>query len=933
MSIFKHFTKGILLQDNQRPLINLFIVVSFIAALFFLLFILIMKEKINLDSGSIITDMSVSAAGQANLWINNQHQIPISVNIMPNQRSQYYFHGINEEIDYLRFDLVPGVENARIKIFKITIKSPVGHDFIIFPADLGKWKIFNGKITNLNNEYIELFSGKNISLVSNLPYKVHLIFSPPIHKIFKLMSKLKYIYLLLYVSLFISVLYCFKNQFNSFLWVLMLIPFVFIVLSQLIAASNIGQIHVDKAIGLAAYSGKSLIPNSLFLYSMTFFVIIIAFLFASINKKKFKVIKKDQVSITFSFSDFLPYILIFIYLFPDLSNDYPRHSITWNGMLVPNWDSDNSVTWAYMIKKGLIPFKDFWYPYGFSYIFDFPFPLGKFLFASVSFIFFSFFIFYLKAITRISSFSIIFITLLLLIGNIPANNQLIYPQPERHLLPFVLIFSYIYSRDKNNLKPLIIFWLLSCLAFMIEPSQVIYAALGIGIIFCIDLINIQKINFKKVFRKFLREFFVFICFIAAIISILKFKGLFQNISDFYLEMDTVANYLAVPTNLTFNLKSLITLDFFLVFTPFFLLGIGLYKAINNPNFNNNLPLVLLACAAIGVMQIQKHSIRPIDWALFYSASLGIFIFLLLLYNEYRLKISTYMKCNISLLFFLYFYMNDSLLNFADHILKFDEKIQYTIQSFRELNQKSYRALNKFPPNLGAYHDEKILIETLRNKYKNPTFYTLPDNPILYLIADNKPPYHINGFNLSPIFEQYKIINNLKKNQVQFIIIEPNKNYIDGFSYTVRLPLVYKYVAENYIFDFETSRFMVFRLKKSSEGSNLNEWVKALSKSMDFGFLLSHAKNPDQDDINCISNCEDYLKVSLPKNHKERVNLTFLSLDGEFNISFITQPEKNVYWLKLNNLWFYRNNSKYLIISDDKLCKNEFLKFKSNSSLY
>jgi hypothetical protein len=893
-------------------------------SLIFVFFIVFIKQNVINDRASILVEMSTSAIVQSNLWVNDQSKRPITNNLSSIKKNTYIFHGIDQDINYLRFDPIPGVGNTSIKIFKISIRSPVGHDFIILPADISKWQILDGKITNLNNEYIELLSSKNIILVSNLPYKVHLNFPSLIHKFNKYVNELRYIYLLFYISFFVSVLYCFKNQPKSFLWVLGLIPLVFIASSHFIAGSSLGQIQVDKAVGIVAYSGKSLIPNSLFLYSTILFVIIIAFLFACLDKKRIKAIKAEQTSIALTFLDFFPYILIFIYLFPDLSNDYPRHVITWNGMLVPNFDSDNAMTWAYMIKKGLVPFKDFWYPYGFSYIFDFPFPLGKFLFASVSFIYFSLFIFYLKATTKISSFSTIFITLVLLIGNIPNNNELIYPQPERHLLAFVLIFSYIYLRNKNSLKPLIFFWLLLCLTFLIEPSQVIYAALGLGLIFGVDLLNTHKVNLKIVFIKFIREFFVGLLFVVAIVSILKLKGFFPNVSDFYLEMDTVASYMAFPTNLTFNLKSLITLNFFLVFTPFLLLGIGIYKAIKNPNWSNNLALVLLSCGAIGVMQIQKHSIRPIDWALFYSASLGIFIFLLLLLNEYKLKINAYIKYNIFLLFFLYLYTNGSLMNFTARIFQFDDKIKYTMNSFKLLNEKSYGALNIFPPNLNAYKDEKILIETLHNKYKNPTFYSLPDNPILYLIADNNPPYQINGFSLSPIFEQKKIINDLKKNQVQFIIIEPNKNYIDGFSYTVRLPLIYKYVTQNYTFDFETSRFMVFRLKKSSEDINFNGWSKALSDSIDFGHLLSSSNYKEKTNVTCIQNCKDFLKITLDDHNLDRISFDLRLNSQNFKISFNCVYGQKDYLINLDNLWFYSKNAELAFEKNERIKKIEVL---------
>jgi hypothetical protein len=286
-----------------------------------------------------------------------------------------------------------------------------------------------------------------------------------------------------------------------------------------------------------------------------------------------------------------------------------------------------------------------------------------------------------------------------------------------------------------------------------------------------------------------------------------------------------------------------------------------------------------------------------------------------------------------LLFFSYSYITGSLFYFSDRFYKFEEKLGYSIKSTQDSYRHNYQNFNKFAPNLAAYKDEKKLIEILSSKYKNPVFYSLPDNPILYLIANNNPPYQINGFNLSPIFEQQKIVNYLKKDQIEFIIIEPNKNYIDGFSYAVRLPLVYRYVAQNYIFDFETSRFMVFRLKKSSEIVDINNWKRALTNNVDLGFLIPYSKKPIAQYLDCFSECVEYLRISLPKLHENRLNLNFDSKYGNFKVLFDAKEGQNIFWLRLDRLWFYREDFKYHITSDQEISELKFFKIKSNVSLY
>lgn len=89
-----------------------------------------------------------------------------------------------------------------------------------------------------------------------------------------------------------------------------------------------------------------------------------------------------------------------------------------------------------------------------------------------------------------------------------------------------------------------------------------------------------------------------------------------------------------------------------------------------------------------------------------------------------------------------------------------------------------------------------------NLSQNDEFYTMTNDSSWYYFIDKPPPTRFpQALYAIPFFYQKEVIQDLKKSNVKFIIYRSDKwsNRINGFNNEARLPIIYKYLAEDYVF--------------------------------------------------------------------------------------------------------------------------------------
>ncbi len=886
---------------------------KFFLAPFFLLIILglcliFLKPVLQADQGLLQIDAYIDNSVTANIWVNDPNRPPETAKLGANLRNRYKFKVGASEINYLRLDPAPGLTGINFRIYGIEIQSPSGLVQKISPKEIAGWQVMNFQQKSLTDEYVEFTSGQNLILVTNSKYLIELKYPRFIHKTDKFLSEVGSITTILIIFFVLIILLSAIKKSWAPTIIFSSTYFVLIALARYLADLNFGVVSVDKVIGLAAFSGRSLAPNMIFLWvSVLISLMIPATVYVGRKKlgesQRLGNIENTRLNKKYFWCMAM---LILLWFFPNMLHGVTRHAIVWNGMYVPHWDSDNAVTWAYMIQNGMRPFRDFWYPYGFSFLFDLLPPWGAILQYGVVVGAFLLFFFLLQKILIGSAYLPIALTFFVLMGGLPNEQFMLFPQPERHLFPFLICFSYLYGCLSHKSSSIYYFWVITCLGLLIEPSQVAYSALGIGMVLAINIY--QNLNLKFIAKKMLREFLVPTVFLGAMSICIYISGYGKNVSEFYLSMGDVARYMAIPTRLDIGYLKFSSKDNFLIIIPFLLMGLGFYEATATKKKNAELGMAVMMCGTIGVMMLQKHLVRPIDWALFYSSSIGIILYGYLILNKIKIKIGVIFG-SLSSLILIVLIGSGVIFEAQKRLLTSYKNLREVLDAVVSNDNSKKQKLNVFSAEyLKAYSQEMELIRVLRgSNHSVPKFYSLPDDPMLYVIADISPPYQINGFNLSPIYEQEKIISYLEGENIEYVILDPIKGYIDGIPYYIRLPILYKFILKNYDLFLEVNRFKVLRRKISKSPINLKIYSDIFGRNVDLGSIPSYSQPripANSSECNGKNQCDLIIEVKSFDTKNNKITIPINIENIKFNIIFNKSNSNSNYFINLNRIWFF-----------------------------
>lgn len=235
----------------------------------------ILKTPLQRDGGTISFDMSSDKAGIVNIWINNQTIQPFTVKLESNTRIKYEVKGLDDDISYIRIDPFPEVGNRTFYLHEVEIKGPDGQKQIINTNEIAKWKVYGSEHAVITSGGVEYLTGGNTIIVSDDTYSIELFYPKLLHKIYRLLTNLNNINNIISFYLFILVLV--STIYISRLYLLLYFTIIcsLIVLAKLFLKNEYGPISVSQSIGLAAFTGRSTFPNTLYLLATFLAVAII----------------------------------------------------------------------------------------------------------------------------------------------------------------------------------------------------------------------------------------------------------------------------------------------------------------------------------------------------------------------------------------------------------------------------------------------------------------------------------------------------------------------------------------------------------------------------------------------------------------------------------------------------------------------------------
>jgi len=873
----------------------------------------------------IEVDMLISRGSGVDVWLNDWQHPGERLPVVAGQRHVYRFLTVPREISLLRLDPTD-LPDARIVLYGITIRNQSQIFRQFGPAELKGWSRVNlsepkdedGGLayTDLNDDPMLI-----TPLALQLPGGVLQALSPLIGTADALFLIAMTTFLLLLLArmgtrtgrmqaLLIAAA-------NGVAW-----PIVYVVLKL----DLLGPPPVRSAVGYASYTGYDKANEYLSALAVLLVCISLGYLFA-----KFAGPQEDDPGQTVIASrrpfvwiaHVSIYALVLMYFMPDLTatlRALPTSAYQYQG-----WDSSIATHWVAMMNAGLRPMRDFWFPYSGSYIERLPPPTGL-IFTVLHFTIALWFLYlglFLATGKRISQALVLFglfLTAVLLD---------MFPGWYRYVLSIDvgLLYVGLYDIGRLQWKVHLPFAVFVGYAFFYEPTQVIYAGVGIAAHTIVTLISHFEGNSLRerllksaqaLKQRLVTVGLPMLAGIAASLLVYAANGMLPGFLDFEKSIGDQGDYGAWPSEISrWMMPALQPETVFLLM--FLLVGYAVYRRVRLKDRPDPLGTALIVLCGLSYAAAQKQILRPhIMTQIRMFPYVTLLIFGLIVWRERkpvaRIIIAAFLGCILGIA------MHRNVLRgiYQQEIATAPGRVSGTVDAllhhradFDRANATLY-SRSRFV----GYDAENRVVDNLTGECglrAADTVYVLGDYPIFYMLLNQRAPYISNTYNSSPIYEQQKVLDWFHREHPRFVIWGTGVQAYDGVPHTVRLPLIYTYVTEHYQLLRDLGSYQILVERPANQPPDLEYWRRMLGDHVDLGAVPGLARLSEY--AACggdVALCDAVLVVKYPHARpapRTKVTVDIDASEGRFRVQFDTGRGKREYVVNLNRLWFWNPISK------------------------
>jgi hypothetical protein len=900
------------------------------------------------NSVTVSVEMKSHAGNRIELYINDLLRPAYVQPIVEGQRRVYTFADIRvNDISLFRLDPTHGASDD-VRLYSVRIRDQDGPVVSYGPESLTKWRTYNARPLPPDDGafHLQCLQSEVVMYAPTpIPIRRH-----GIAALNDLVAALEHPDLatdVLVLGLFFMLVSCLSDQRR--------LPHLFLLPAIILAGLATMQVtmrsvkaldSVDKAVGRASFTGLStraqeaaVVMASLAacgLAMLTYFLWRwVAAEYASTSAPA-KSAKQNRIRLgasdallaqheqsrgkTSKFSVFwLPAIAVVFFALvncPDIRGI--AVSMISGVAFTPQWDANNFVYWSYLVHKGYLPYKDFWYPYSGFYLFDSPLPTGPLIqWAYRTLLYSAIFYAFYKILRRKFWVAFIGATIAMLgdwIG--------LFENGYRYLLAVAVLFAYlaIDHEERKITDALVLFWVTCAISFFFEPMQLTQAAIAIIVLLSIELYRSSDRSGRNWMARFGREFAVPLASVFVVLGLLAARGELSGFSKFYLGAGDSAAYGAIPTDVSW-LRNAFTWSAFqhlteypaqILFGAAVLIGIGLFERLRARGRANRYADALLGLGIIYLLVLQKHLIRPMPNEFLLYLMTALFVYVAFVpWKRRRLELAAtgVVVGTILSAFIANGGANKLLTQFQQSFKNMPGNVA-TLSSDKDLLCKanlSYFAL----PHFQQFADEQAVATRIRATVPsggNDEAFVLSDDPMIYILTGQPGAvYYPNLYNASPIYEQALLVRWLNSDRPSFVVFDPAELMFDGFQKAVRLPLVFSAVASSYVPAETIGRFQLLRRRQSGQPTALSYWREKLGSEIDFGHLAQissfHSLKPCSDTSK--ASCAPFLQITYANPCDAKVAIPFEVSGLTFSAAFNSIAGRSVYYIPLDRCWPWR----------------------------
>lgn len=574
----------------------------------------------------------------------------------------------------------------------------------------------------------------------------------------------------------------------------------------------------------------------------------------------------------------------------------------------PGWDANNILLWAYLSHEGLRPFKDFWYAYGGQWLFALPAPWGESFSFAVLLLNYALIYFSLNRLLPRAWIWPAAATLLLIAFDVAGVTPNLY----RYIMSVNIALCHAaLMLERREPWTSIAFFSAVLIALLIEPAQLLYAAPALAYTKIAGAV-VRDGSPSPFWRGDHRDVLVGLAASAIFAAYLAVDGSLKSFIQFYLALGGQAAFGSMPTDMATPLTQWTSINLIILVAPAALLAISVYRVFCSTGRQRRIAVAIGALGLVGLMVVQKHLIRPIEW----QALLPAIVALVLLIGS-RARVGQTLEvagAGLAAGLLAFGLWNSGLAAQMEGQALKGLQSAITLTS-DELLAKSVMQRNEryAPARFAQFKDELAILEELRANSADgrlPVFYAVGDTPLLYLLARQAPPYHSVDYDASPISEQWTVVDWLRRRDPQIAVWRYGDLTFDYLQRTARVPLIYDEVVDMFAPLKDVGPFALLRRRRPDEAVPLAWWRERLGSQFYFGWLLRASKPDPACEPGASEECQEVAELTIDPSSTDpagAVPSAFVNVEVDglaFTIVVVLDKNYRYYRIPLHRIWFW-----------------------------
>jgi hypothetical protein len=576
--------------------------------------------------------------------------------------------------------------------------------------------------------------------------------------------------------------------------------------------------------------------------------------------------------------------------------------------VIPGWDTNNLVLWQYLIHEGFRPVRDFWYPYGGSWIFYTPAPWGQIF----------------SAIERTLLYTILFMSLHVIMGRrilgpfiivslvLVADRLYIFWGIARYLLAVDVFLAYLAQivSTRKDAWTRAMFSAAVVLAAFMEPIQVGFAAPAVFLVFLFDVRTETEKTVKHLIRRLANDFGPTLIAGLVYVAILAIIGDLKDQIIFLASLGPQTISSSVPT----DLRAALNFDSDLaaavaICGPCALLAIGVYRCLILQRQSPR-DLLLVGMGLIGFLYLQKDIIRENQWQIVLPTVLGLIVWVYLEPSLQRKRSAAIVGITSALILVV-------LRPTGEPRQFLSQLVTAPFNAANMLNRaipddSANERINQFAYSEERFHlytQEIAVVRRLKALTNGSpgSVYILGDTPQLYILLKQAPPYQQNNFSGAPIEEQQRVLAWIDAKRPRYVIWRVGEISFE-IPHVLRVPLLYGRIVRDYVPLEQSGPFAILRQREPNEMPALAWWRDNLTGIFDMGHILrnvSMTSRPSCDPID-QKRCTPVIVVNVAEALRDgrTISVQLRSDELKFELRFATSSLQADYIIPLERLWAY-----------------------------